>query len=216
MVTLDCSSTDSARGTVARLMRISISELRESLRDDNAPDVPDDVRPFTVRWFHASRVEDPSTFLREGILPTSAIRRRLTASLRILSEGMVRRGDYPNTMSVAAKWHDRDEGPYAFLVRRAADAHHYLAAPELVQDIAGQLLGANFMQLVEAYQAMTTPCVVSFVGVGEPRHLAGALAFLHRVERGSTEVEAASSPTTCYDAAGRSVKPEEIIEIERL
>lgn len=177
--------------------------------------------PDAVKWFHATRVRDPSVFLREGILPKSCVLGQLEALLRDLATGLQRHGDYPNSFSVTAKGAVSDEGPFAFLFRSVATCpqgatHPYASSPESVEDIAGAILGADYIQLVERFQAITKPCVVTFWSAGEPHHVAHALHYLLLVEQGVDVREAAEAATTCYSGEGRPVSPESIVSVEEL
>jgi hypothetical protein len=85
-----------------------------------------------------------------------------------------------------------------------------------VEDLAGLLLGANYGLLVERFQKVTVPCVVTFNRKGTVSDLRGALDYLRRVELGSSPIEAAESPTRCFNGGGVPVPVEDIVSVERL
>ena len=77
-------------------------------------------------------------------------------------------GSNPFSISLFGKQGNHDEGPFAFLIRDIAihapsPNHDYLDAPEMVEDIAGTLLGENYSQLVNRFKETSTPCLVSFI-----------------------------------------------------
>lgn len=214
---LDCRSLASARVTTAELLGIAERDLRSRLARGDATNLLEPAAPFSVHWFHATRVQNPADFLADGILPTGMVQSRLREALRALAPGLRRRGRYPNAGSYGAKISLRDEGPCAFLIREAVWANHrYIEAPELVEDLAGLLLGANYGLLVERFQKVTVPCVVTFSRQGTVSDLRGALDYLRRVELGSSPIEAAESPTRCFNGGGVPVPVEDIVSVERL
>lgn len=238
-VILDCTSIETARETAAGILRSSIEDLRQRLRDLRVPDgevevdciatgflEPAGLHPndeLEVHWFHASRVEDPECFRRDGILTKSSVVPKLKARLTELAEGLGRKGRNPFGFSAAAKamTSDRDEGPNAFLIRTTAVVaprphHAYWQVPELVQDMAGGMLGDNFQLLVDRFTACTQPCVVKFRAYGETRYLAYALWYLYLVERGRTDVEAGRIASTCFSGRGAPIPPGDIIDVELL
>jgi hypothetical protein len=214
---LDCGSLAVARASAAEIIGIPEHDLRSRLGKGDELELPGPAPEFFVRWFHATRVQDPNDFLVQGILPTSTVRPRLQELLRTLARGLRRQGHYLNAGSLGMKIALRDEGPCAFLVRKGAWANHqYLEAPELVEDLAGLMLGANYEQLVDRFKSVTVPCIVTFRRPGGPSDLGGALEYLRRVELGSSEVEAAESPTRCFNGGGVPIPAEDIVSVDRL
>lgn len=149
-VFLDCSSFDSAVGSLAPVLRMSTSGLLQVLSnvdvDSLAAEGPPEGRvlvalgvhphhpplPSSVRWFHATRAL-PGTTFDEGLLPTLQAMPKLWASLgkaasRWLSasesdeyQRSFLRGDRTFSRQFATKCMVRGwEGPFAFLVRDAA------------------------------------------------------------------------------------------------
>lgn len=233
---LDCSSIDSARASLASLLGMREGELRRRLRAISIPADEEPVSalatgfagseealplPSAVRWFHASRVTDAECFARAGILTKAEVAGRLRPTLEALARGLTRRGAYLNEGSASAKRTINDEGPFAFLIRTVAvqasgATHDYTGAPELVEDLSGELLGGNCGLLVERFQRSSKPCIVSFRGAGERHHVARALWYVYLVELGEQEEDAASAANTCYDGEGVAVPVGDIVDVEWL
>lgn len=231
---LNCRTIDIARESVAEVLGMSVGQLRRRLREMAVPwrEEPREYiaakllgvgidglpRPRIVHWFHASRVVDVESFRREGLLSKSAMRDRILALLRELQEGIAHEGRYPNNGSVAAKGFINDEGPFGFLLRsQAASAEtHFFRAPESVEDIAGSLVGGNFLQLVDRFQQRTTPCLVEFTAPGGSYYVAHALWYVHLVEHGHGEADAADCAGTCFDGEGAAIAAANIVAVECL
>lgn len=234
---LNCESIETARRSAAEILGMSADELGRRLRKvriRGSEDPRDQIAhamlgpvgisfesPLMVCWFHASRVEDPAAFKREGILTKSVAMPRLAKKLKELARGLERVGDNPFDMSLMGKLSTNDEGPYAFLIRTDAveapgATHAYWAAPESVQDLAGAMLGENFQVLVERFADCTQPCLVKFRGPGSGRDLAHALRYLHLAATGSPDVEAAEIANTCFSGMGRPIPPSDVVDIEVL
>lgn len=145
---------------------------------------------------------------------------RLRTYLTSLSDGFQPRGSSPFSISKTCK--PKIEGPFGLLfheavVRPSGCNGSYIHSPELVQDIAGELLGENYDMLVSRFRDETDPCVVHFMGKPTARTLCSALLYAHQTNvemRDSTEV--ANSATTCFDGEGKPVLPQMILKIECL
>lgn len=172
-----------------------------------------------VVWFHGTRTEDASLFNKLGILTKSEARKFIEPRLKELSEGMERFGSNPFSMSISGKQGDHDEGPFAFLMRDVAihapsPNHNYLDSPEMVEDIAGTLLGENYSQLVNSFKEISAPCLVSFTSESKGYEIPQALLYLKLVEDGETHFEAASSANTFFDSENVVVSPDRIKSVE--
>jgi hypothetical protein len=231
---LNCRTIDTARASVADVLGMSVADLLQRLRRIEVP-LSEEPReyisakllgvgidglpsPSRAHWFHASRVLDVESFRREGLLPKSAMRDRILTLLRELQNGIADEGDYPNGGSVMAKGFINDEGPFGFLLRsQAASAEtHFFRAPESVEDIAGSLVGGNFLQLVDRFQQRTTPCLVEFTGPCSSYYVAHALWYVHLVEHGLDESDAADCAGTCFDGEGNLVAAANVVAVECL
>lgn len=158
--------------------------------------------------------------MTDGLLPAHMVEARLRAYLATLCEGLGRRGSSPFGPSKSCK--PKVEGPFGMLCRDAAASPsglngRYLCRPELIDDIAGELLGENYRALTERYAEGSDPCVVHFMGRPVDRVLQSALRYVYEthVER-LDAIESANSARTCFDGGGLPVPPEMIVRIERL
>lgn len=235
---LDCSSYDSTKLSLASIFNTTEDELTALLRSlrpfDNYSEPPERVLyadvcstfgeprdDIKVLWFHGSRVEDGNLFYEDGILTKSEARKFIEPRLIEMAEGLERSGSNPFSTSISGKQGPHDEGPFAFLIRDVviqapSPNHNYLEAPEMVEDIAGTLLGSNYMQLVELFKEVTNPCVVSFLSESKGHELPSALLYLKLVEDGDDDLEAASSANTFFDSEGVVISPDRIQTIEIL
>ena len=216
---LDCSSYESAKKSLCEIFHTREEVLLAALsnvENDKKIDYytleknvdsfirqqfgePDEQ--MEILWFHGTRVEDESSFYNHGILTKSKARETLYSRLISLSSGLEKKGKNPFNESIAGKCFVNDEGPFAFLIRCVAieapgSNHSYTQAPEMVEDIAGSLLGENYEQLVQRFQKVTTPFIVSFKAKPKGGEVSRALFFLKLIEDGDSELEAGSSANT--------------------
>jgi hypothetical protein len=235
---LDCSNYGSIKSSLCSIFRADEDSLILKIRSidirSNYDNPPEDIiyseiiqkfgmpnSDASVIWCHATRVEDEYSFLRHGILPKSSMRKILYPRLETLAEGLECEGKNPFSNSIFGKEFlgKDDEGPFAFLFKDVAIHapgvnHSYVEAPEMVEDIAGTLLGQNFQQLVERFQAITKPFIVSFSADLQIHELTRALLYLKLVEDGYGHFEAASAANTFYTADGNPIPTSRIIKIE--
>ena len=233
---LDCSSRESATTSLSKIFNTTEEKLISALRSvspyDSDCQSPEDViytgicdsfgapvDGVSILWFHGTRVEDENCFHDHGILPKSSARKFLEPLLNKLAEGLESSGDNPFSLSLLGKQDPHDEGPFAFLIRNVAIQapganHNYVEAPEMVEDIAGSLLGENYMDLVNRFQKITIPCVVSFLSESKGYELAHALFFLKLIEDGELEIDAGSAANTFFNAEGQLISPDKIQGVE--
>jgi len=234
---LDCTSPETAAISLAEIFSTTEAELL-SLLDvirpcgGNRPIenvIYEQVRgrfgppgyPLKVTWFHGTRVEDHRLFLQHGILPKSKAIEFIKPRLKELANGLVAEGDNPFSLSTMAKQGEHDEGPFAFLIRDVAihepGAHHnYLQSPEIVEDLAGALLGRKYEVLVKRFQAITKPCLVTFRAESQGHEISHALWYLKQISDGHPPIEAADGANTCFCGNGRAILPDQIRSIEQL
>jgi hypothetical protein len=235
---LDCSSYNSVTQSLCEIFRTTedvLLSVLKSVEYDESIDYytleqnvssfirarfgePDDK--LEILWFHGTRVEDPALFYSHGILPKSQVRDELLSRLISLTSGLEKLGDNPFSLSVSVKADINDEGPFAFLVKSAAihangNNHNYTKSPELVEDIAGILLGENYQQLVSRFQEVTKPYIVSFTAKPKGGEVSRALLFLKLMEDGESEIEAGESANTFFSSHGVTILPDRIKDIER-
>lgn len=236
---LDCSSYESVKVSLCDIFHTTENVLLSALDDvENGEMIdyvtleknlilsvtqklgdPDDN--VDVLWFHGTRVEDESSFYKSGILPKGKVREGLYSKLKSLCVGLERSGENKFYSSMAGKDLINDEGPFAFLIKNVAVNatgifHNYTKAPEMVEDIAGCLLGENYSQLVRRFQESTTPFIVSFIAKPRGCEVPKALVFLKLIKDGASEFEAGSVANTFFDSKGETVAADRILKIERL
>jgi hypothetical protein len=235
--TLDCTSTESAFESISTILEINSDKLRGILQDIRTipkteepkafinqkvfSKIPPPTYPIPSIWFHATRVINPNSFIMEGIHPTSVMYPKIYSVLKQLSQEIKSFGDYPNSSSASAKKSINDEGPFAFLFRSVAVNarginHAYYESPEIVEDIAGSLLGANYKELVSKYMAVSQPYVVTFRAGAEDYVLESAIWYAYLIVNGCDDFEAAGIANTCFDGKGVRIPPTDIINVQIL
>lgn len=242
-VLLDFSNTKSIEDSVLRSFNNKYPDLVSWVKKIQVPDEKngqekddyifdlvcnkfgDPVSEYETVWFHATRVEDRNSFLREGILPTSMAYEKIKLRLIDLSDGLTKCGNYKHSGSSSDKRNNKDEGPFAKLFKNVGSSSvgcegSYFEMPELIEDIAGELLGSNYKQLTERFYEATTPYVVLFKDHADMTHLSRGLYYLNLVGSGYAEVDAADEAnrhsSSNFDSEGRIILPKHIIDIERL
>jgi hypothetical protein len=234
---LDCSNYESTKNSVAEIFGIDPVCLIDFLKSISAND---DQKDFLVMmyfemcnrfgmpkcnpdvvWFHGTRVKDKKSFYIHGILPKKMAREKIESVLLPLAEGVEKKGVNPLDLSQAGKCTEADEGPFSvlfklFSINKIENNHCYADIPEMVEDIAGQLVGENLYKLVEKYKEITSSYVVSFLDDTKtrPDALYHALWFLFLVATGTSELEAVVIANTCFDSGGKLISPDKIKKIE--
>lgn len=134
-----------------------------------------------VCWFHLTRLPDPKSVRRLGVLPLNLALDSIWDFLHGLLPSPSSR---PEWDAFRARLDTRDDrrtrlyrakvrnplhwGPYAILMREAAarpkemGCHDYLRTPEIVEDICRAYALESGVDLAPAYRAATRPCVVKF------------------------------------------------------
>lgn len=193
-------------------------ELEQLLEDLFLEDrwLPD----FFVVWFHGSRLLRNHTVMTEGLLPHVEAKKKLRPVLAGLAGGLERVGE--NRFATSATFKPTVEGPFGMLFRAAVAAPlgfsgHYIHAPELVDDIAGSMLGENYRALTEQFAEISDSCIVHFVAPPTEAVLPKALRFVYETQiEGIDEAESANSCVTCFDGGGVVIPPDRILKIEKL
>jgi hypothetical protein len=233
---LDCSSFESTKNSVIDIFNTSEETLFEILRTvdpfGSNYEPPDEVLyknvcaalgvpncDIDVIWFHGTRVENVDLIHERGLLTKTKAREFIEPRLKELAVGLESFGENPYQLSLSGKDGPHDEGPFAFLIRSVAiyapaSNHNYLDAPELVEDIAGILLGQNCETLVDRFKEITKPCIVSFVAEQKGYELSAALWYLKLVVDGDSDLEAANSANTFFDSEGVNIAPDRIQKVE--
>lgn len=233
---LDCSSSESAKKSLCKIFDVAEPDLLKFIRSvkpyDSDFQPPQDViydqiceqfgspsSLLKVTWFHGTRVEDHNSFYKYGILPKSDVKKFIEPRLKELAIDLKHSGNNPFSTSLMGKQGEHDEGPFAFLIKdvaiHAPGTHHsYVNTPEMIEDIAGILLGENFNQLVSLFQKITTPCVVTFIADSKGYEIPYALWYLKLTEDGKSKIEAASTANTCFCGDGSIISPKQIQNVE--
>lgn len=234
---INCSDYESARISICNLYEIPVEFLDDYFRSSdeyNEEHVNREfvfhqftnqfgalTKDFNAVWFHGTRVDNIQKFYEDGILPKSKMRERLQKLLYELSSGMKKEGTYPNMLSFSSKQNENDEGPFAFLIKDAVEhspgaAHSYIDAPEIVEDIAGLLLGKNYRSLVDAYKSKTMPYVVSFVDSADDFELKHAIWYIYLNSKSINVFEEGAIERCYFNARNRTIHPSKIINIEEV
>lgn len=235
--TLDCSSFESAKKSVAKIFGTDESRLICFLAGIQPFSIHEETSDFVFEeicgefgepkghthtiWFHGTRAINGESFHAVGILPKSAAKNYIKSILLPMSFGFECDGENPFSLSLAFKQTEADEGPFAVLIKDAAifangSSHSYIEAPEMVEDIAGCLLGANFTHLVNRFQEATRPFVISFVESAKDYELRCATWYLYLIAIGGSTVEAANSANTCFDGMGCVISPDKFKAVEEI
>jgi hypothetical protein len=173
---LNCETPVSALHSLAGILTTTPETLLEELRavEIGCADLTGDVEQkledqllasrtlprFSVRWFHGTRLHQNHTLMTDGLLPAHMMKERLRDCLQSLCEGLERRGYSPVGTSISFK--PQNEGPFGMLCRTAVvspagNNGHYICRPELVDDIAGELLGENYRALPPHHRRASMP-----------------------------------------------------------
>lgn len=234
---IDCSSYDTAVKSIARVFGVSTEKMIAAIRSVESYEneftdktyvyqavcgqLGDPRSGFKAVWFHGTRTHDISDFHKEGILPKSQAKARIVSKLQLLAQGLEHSGDYPHALSLSAKQTQQDEGPFAFLIRDAVvfapgSAHSYTKRPELVEDMAGVMLGGNYEFLVEKFCGEAKPYVIAFKGEADEYELMHAVWYLYLLDQKVDILNEGGIERCCFSAEGEAVLPSEILKIEEL
>lgn len=187
--------------------------------------------PAGVRWFHATRAVQGSSF-SEGLLPTDEAMPRLWDALgATASQWMATsdwneyrrsfmRGDRLYSKQYAQKrivpgW----AGPFAFLVRDAALNRHrghkdFTGLSEAAEDICADFNQVYGLDLKSAYQASTGRCLVVFTTRGA--YWGTVRAAANYVYYATHGLECGHDCNTNFSGKGQAVPPDVIDRVEWL
>jgi len=254
VIGLDCKDVDTALASLAEGLAVDVEELRASLLAYDESCLADSSEDPYVRlprelldglgrgaetvsfdsafYFHGTRVTDPDSFYRDGILPLDDVIERLWAGLfelvrdeRSTEEWAAFRRDVERDAGghdgflYRLKTGDRLHfGPYGVLVREtlldpsATSSHDYLGCPEIVQDIARCYQSVHDVDLEARFCAASRPIIVKFqssdVWAGA---LPTALWFVYAKLRHD---ELTLNARGGFDGEGRAVPPEDVVDVK--
>lgn len=206
------------RMTAIDITGLSTDDIRNKLADEflRESELPD----FSVVWFHGTRLLRDHTVMTDGLLPTHMIKDRLLKFLKNLNGGLERCGENPFSTSATSK--PSIEGPFGNLFRDGVIAPkgfigNYICRPELVDDIAGGLLGANYRELTNRFAQYSIPSVIHFLGNPNENVLKEALRYVYEtLLEGANSVESASRCIAFFDGGGEPVLPKMLLKIEEV
>jgi hypothetical protein len=236
---LDCSSYESTKKSLSEMFHtterallsvlvsvdndgeIAYGTLEENVYSSVCHTLGEPYDKMEVLWFHGTRVEDENSFYQHGILTKGKVREKLQARLVSLCSGLEQSGSNPFRLSMSGKACINDEGPFAFLIKDVAIKapganHNYTEAPEMVQDIAGGLLGKNYSLLVDRFKEVTSPFIVSFTSEPKGGEVSRALLYLKLIEDGESEIEAGSAANKFFNSHGEAISADRIRNIEKV
>ena len=247
---LDCSSLDTALKSLGDLLVMSADDLclrlsQIDLKWEGSGMVPEDPlvcafgyedqsdlpAPAGIRWFHATRAPESTTF-EEGILPTLAALPKLWESLRVVASqwsSPAEWEEYRRSFNrsdrrfsqqfrrkvIAPGW----EGPFAFLVRDAAigrsgDHKDFTQICETLEDICADYEDVTGRPLRRAYEEAMRPCLVVFTTPGSRYGVVrAALNYAHRTAQ---RLEHSLACNANYTGMGEAVPPAWIDHVEWL
>jgi len=181
--------------------------------------------PDLVYWFHATRVP-PETDFAEGIQHLTERLPRIKEFLAALAARIDQNSPEPppgswthnGSFHYHLKTSDRLHwGPFAFLVRdaivrRGSFTHDYLATPEIVEDLAGMMVGDRAPLLIGEFRNATRPCIVKFRSA-EPRADVVRVALYYAYST-LWRQEQSIDTNTCFDGGGQTISFSDIVQIE--
>lgn len=233
---LNCESPGAALNSLGEILGVVPSTLLDRMRsakidvNDHVDEVEEKLAAqfppetleveFSACWFHGTRLHRSHTLLTDGLLPMHMVEPRLRTILQKLSAGLERRGGSQFATSKAFK--PAHEGPFGMLCRTAVVAPagcngSYIYRPELVDDIAGELLGENFLALADRFASESSPCIVHFVAPPTESTLKKALRYVYETQiEGRDDVESAASLNAYFDGGGDIIPPGRILKLEFL
>lgn len=231
---LNCESPISALNSLAAILEMTPATLLDRMRpiEIGSDDYTDEVEQklaarfladttvldFSVLWFHGTRLHRDHTLMTEGLLPAHMVESRLRACLQQLSAGLERQGESPFATSKTYK--PSNEGPFGMLCRTAVVAPsgcngNYICRPELVDDIAGELLGENYQELTERFGRESASYVVHFEALPTDVTLKRALRYVYEtLIEGREDIKSAASSNAYFYGGGEPVPPGRILKIE--
>jgi hypothetical protein len=174
-------------------------------------------------WFHFTRSHPRNSFGR-GLLPlTDALPYLWGFLLMLLPEDFPLEKWYEFARNPPSQPYRRklDDsvcwGPFALLPRdaglcsRECGTQDSLGAPEVVVDICEAFQEEHSFDLLRAYRQNTRPCIVKFMhDEPNPGHLGIALHYLYCVLKGG---QITGSCKADFDAGGRGIPPEKLLEV---
>jgi hypothetical protein len=255
MIRLDCHSTESALVSLSSGLGLDPEVVAETLAacdedrsngSDRNPQhqLPEDVLASLgvaienagfggAYAFHGSRVVDPDSFRRRGILPRRMLVDEVWTTLGDLADAEPGEwADFRRSMETdgGEDWGQQYrsrissdhspwlEGPYDYYVRECLlqtaveGLHDYLALPEIVEDIAGGFKTRTGFDLAAAYTSVTRACIVKVQVPFEPHAVGTALWYLYGSVKGIGLAWACGGPSL----TGNPIRARDVVDVEVL
>lgn len=234
---INCRDKNSTIKSLASIYSITQSEIEKFFDSQDGYDMPHTDKSYITErffqhfdqpkeryetvWFHGTRTADIDSIFKNGLLPKSKIKPIINSKLQSLSSGLIKSGIYPHNASYSFKQRSSDEGPFGFLIRDACllatgNAHSYTSAPELVEDLSGLLLGANYKELVKRYYDSTIPYIVSFTTSGSNYALEHAIWYGYLTYKNVNILEYGDIEMCTYNASQEVISSDKIFAIEKI
>jgi hypothetical protein len=239
---LICKNQSTALESVSAILRYTPDDLIKSLRQlnitahDSNVDIELNIKnrflntgnfeDFDAIGFHGTRLSKSHTIMEDGILPTSQVKLKMQDYLQHLGIGLTKIGVSLVGGSYATKnsGNHIDEGPFGCLFYEvvaypSGSNGKFIECPELIADLAGEMLGENSINLINRFKQDSHSYIIHF-RYSPPykiNTLSRALLYTYLTQVVEQESrEAANSNPYWIDGDGTPVKPEMIIEIERI
>ena len=204
----------------------------EAIIRNLAPDVDLEGGNDAV-FFHMSRVGDPETFRRDGLLPRSRVIDQLWADAAALNHDQSAYVDWPALRlwletangylpgRYQVRQRSEHDGPYGVLLREpllrpSSFDNHYLQLPETMQDILDAVKERHSVDLSAQFRAATLPVIVTFAATpkrGEPRMrdlIVDALQFIRVQALEGWQLDCAGCS---FDGFGEALPPSAVIDV---
>jgi hypothetical protein len=250
---LDCHDVDTAATSLAAILGVPVDRLLWSLREcdaisadarleDPAVTRPQQVLralesnfteadPSGAYFFHGTRVIDPTSFTRVGLVPLDERLEQIWDDLYTLVKADLSPAEWKSfrdSVECGGGGHDgslyrmktRERlhfGPHAELLREIhldppAGVHSYLGCPEIVQDIARCLQSHADIDLESRFCSATEPYIVKFRSRGLPRGAVDtAINYVAAALRGDGPPAHTGGG---YVGRGRGVDPGDVTDVE--
>ena len=232
MKILDCSNYKSALISASNVLSLSQERLIEILKQiQDTRDVSDyhhqcfsellqylkyEPTKLTSHWFHGTRIIDINSYFENGLMPKTEGYKILTPFLKDLAKNIEHSKQQSSIFELSKLGKELlgqdDEGPFATLFKQKAQDknYHFTQCPEAVEDIAEDLVGANFHLITESFMQVTRPALIELIGSADETTLENTLYYLHQVIHGESEHDTARRIDAFFMGNGETIPSEKI------
>lgn len=198
---MTCESLRAAVGSLAATFSASAEAIEDVVRSIGRPEIDRSDDPAAalprlvaervgreaagvtkIRYFHGTRVCEPDSFHRNGLLPLGARLDDIWSELTKVGAGVLSGRQFGDLRAAIDSGGGGDggrqyrtkvtdalhHGPFGEYVREhyfrpgELSSHDYLRTPEIIEDIALAACDFYGVDLLAAYSAATRPCIVTF------------------------------------------------------